>query len=90
MAHKKATGSKARQGGNVSGKRLGLKVFGGASVKEGSILVRQIGTKFRPGKGVGKGRDFTLFSTKEGVVNFKTRLGKKYVEIIESGKEKNG
>ena len=70
MAHKKAGGSKAKQRGNVAGKRLGIKVYGGELVKAGQIIVRQRGTKFKPGEGVGLGRDFTIFSKKEGVVKF--------------------
>jgi large subunit ribosomal protein L27 len=81
MAHKKATGSKANQGSNVAGKRLGLKVFGDQKVKAGAIIVRQIGNKFFPGTNVGQGRDFSLFAKKEGLVNFSTRLGKKFISV---------
>ena len=81
MAHKKATGSKANQGSNVKGKRLGLKIFGDQKVKPGEIIVRQIGNKFFPGLNVGQGRDFSLFAKKEGLVNFYTRIGKKYISI---------
>lgn len=81
MAHKKATGSKAGQGGNVAGKRLGIKTFGGQTVTIGSIIVRQKGNVVHPGKGVGQGRDFTLFAMKDGVVKFAHRFGKKVVSV---------
>ena len=70
MAHKKAGSSKAGQGGNVAGKRLGLKVSRGEFVKTGEIIVRQRGRTFIPGQNVGIGRDFTLFSKVNGVVQF--------------------
>lgn len=81
MAHKKAAGSKARQGGNVRGKRLGMKVSSGEMVKPGDILVRQIGTRLHPGQGVGQGRDFTLFATEKGTVSFKIRQGSKFIMV---------
>jgi large subunit ribosomal protein L27 len=77
MAHKKAGGSQARQGGNVSGKRLGLKVFGGQSVKPGQIIVRQRGQRFIPGENVGMGKDFTIFSKINGIVEFVFKNRKK-------------
>ncbi|MFZ5424850.1 MAG: 50S ribosomal protein L27 [Patescibacteria group bacterium] len=70
MAHKKAGGSKAKQGGNVRGKRLGVKVFGGSAVKAGQIIVRQRGRTFIPGDNVGMGKDFTLFAKIAGIVKF--------------------
>ena len=70
MAHKKAGGALARQGGNVPGKRLGVKVYGGQAVKSGQIIVRQKGRKYLPGKNVDMGRDFTIFSKVDGVVEF--------------------
>lgn len=84
MAHKKAGGAKARQGGNVRGKRMGVKVFGGGVVKSGQIIVRQRGKTFLPGDNVGIGKDFTLFSKLDGIVEFvnKTRKKKK-VNVIE-------
>ena len=85
MAHKKAGGSKARQGGNVAGKRRGIKVFGDQSIKAGAIIVRQKGTKFHPGVNVGMGRDFTLFAKKTGTVVFKNKTSKKkIVQVKES------
>lgn len=82
MAKKKASGSKARQGSNLSGKRLGLKSFGGGLLQPGSIIVRQRGTLFYPGENVGMGRDFTLYAKENGVLKFRTKLGKKYVDVL--------
>lgn len=70
MAHKKAGGSKARQGSNVAGKRLGFKVYGGSLVKPGEIILRQRGREFVPGKNVGMGKDYTIFSQIDGTVSF--------------------
>jgi len=77
MAHKKAGGAQARQGGNVSGKRLGVKVFGGQNVKPGQIIVRQRGRKFIPGNNVDMGKDFTIFSKVDGIVEFVWKNKKK-------------
>ena len=74
MAHKKSGGS-STNGRDSSGKRLGVKRFGGQFVTAGSILVRQRGTKFFPGQNVGRGGDDTLFSKIDGNVKFE-RLGK--------------
>ncbi len=82
MSKSKATGGKARQGVRRKGKRLGVKLFGGQEVKVGNILVRQRGTKFRPGKNVGMGRDFTLFALKEGIVKFRQLFDKKIIDIL--------
>ncbi len=81
MAHTKQTG-KARQHSTRPGKRLGVKRFGDQQVKTGTILVRQRGTKFHPGKNVGMGRDFTLFALADGVVNFSKKLGRNIVNIV--------
>ncbi len=70
MAHKKAGGS-SRNGRDSPGQRLGVKKFGGEAVVPGNIIVRQRGTKFHPGEGVGMGRDFTIFAKTEGRVVFK-------------------
>ena len=79
MAHKKAGGS-SRNGRDSAGRRLGVKKFGGESVLAGNILVRQRGTKFYPGAGVGIGKDHTLFALTEGTVLFRGgRLGRKFV-----------
>ena len=70
MAHKKGVGS-SRNGRDSNAQRLGVKRFGGEQVSAGSIIVRQRGTKFKPGVNVGIGGDDTLFATANGVVNFK-------------------
>ena len=75
MAHKKAGGSTGN-GRDSNPKYRGVKLFGGQRTKPGMIIVRQKGTKFHPGSGVGIGRDFTLFSLREGVVKF-SRYSKK-------------
>ncbi len=71
MAHKKGAGS-ARNGRDSAGKRNGVKRYGGQSVLAGTILVRQVGSKIHPGRNVGMGRDFTLYSLVDGVVQYKT------------------
>ena len=70
MAHKKAGGS-SRNGRDSAAQRLGLKKFGGERVRAGNILVRQRGTKLRPGRNVGVGRDHTLFALVDGTVEFR-------------------
>lgn len=75
MAHKKAGGS-SRNGRDSQGQRRGVKRYGGQAVKAGGILVRQLGTKIHPGKNVGLGKDFTIYSLIDGVVAFE-RMGKK-------------
>ncbi len=72
MAHKKGVGS-SRNGRDSQAQRLGVKRFGGESVKAGNILVRQRGTKFHPGNNVGKGSDDTLFALVDGVVAFERK-----------------
>ena len=69
MAHKKGLGS-SRNGRDSNAKRLGVKIFDGQTVRAGMILVRQRGTKFRPGDGAGIGRDDTIFATRDGKVEF--------------------
>ena len=69
MAHKKAGGS-SRNGRDSAGRRLGVKKFGGEAVIPGNIIVRQRGTKWWPGAGVGMGRDHTIFAVEEGAVTF--------------------
>ncbi len=83
MAHKKAGGS-TRNGRDSESKRLGVKLFGGQAAKAGNILVRQRGTKFHAGYGVGLGKDHTLFAKVDGVVKFETKgaFGRKYVSIV--------
>lgn len=83
MAKKKAGGAKARQKPRVKGKRLGLKIAAGQTVSAGQILVRQRGTKIKPGKNVGMGRDHTLFAKKMGKVQFGTvERGRKQISVI--------
>ena len=72
MAHKKGLGS-SRNGRDSQSKRLGVKVFGGQQVSGGEIIVRQRGTRFRPGDGAGLGRDHTIFATRAGVVQFRPK-----------------
>lgn len=72
MAHKKGQGSSSN-GRDTIGKRLGVKRFSGQKVSAGSILIRQRGTKFKPGENVGVGRDYTLFAKKDGVVKFENK-----------------
>jgi len=79
MAHKKAGGS-SRNGRDSAGQRRGVKRFGGQKVIAGNILVRQLGTKFHPGEGVGMGRDYTLFALVDGVVKFEKYLRNKKVK----------
>jgi len=81
MAHKKGQGS-SRNGRDSNSQRLGVKRFGGQFVTGGSILVRQRGTRFKPGINVGIGRDDTLFAKIDGVVNFEDRGGRgKFISI---------
>ena len=72
MAHTKSQGS-TRNGRDSASQRLGVKCFGGHPVKAGNILVRQHGTKFRPGVNVGLGRDYTLFALVDGTVSFRAK-----------------
>lgn len=81
---KTRAGGKARQQTPRAGKRLGVKLFGGQQVRVGNILVRQRGTKFHPGKGVGIGRDHTLFALQDGKVEFKKKQGRTYLNVIVS------
>ncbi len=75
MAHKKGQGS-SRNGRDSNGQRRGTKVFGGQRVHAGTILVRQVGTSIHPGRGVGLGRDFTLFALLDGVVHYGRSRGR--------------
>ncbi len=83
MAHKKAGGS-TRNGRDSESKRLGVKIFGGQVIKAGNIIVRQRGTQFHPGVGVGIGKDHTLFAKTEGVVKFEVKgaFGRRYVSVV--------
>ncbi len=82
MAHKKAGGS-SRNGRDSAGRRLGVKKFGGEAVIPGNIIIRQRGTKWWPGDGVGLGRDHTIFATEEGHVTFRKGLkGRTFVSVL--------
>ena len=81
MAHKKAGGS-SRNGRDSAGQRLGVKKFGGEHVLAGNIIVRQRGTQWHPGSGVGIGVDHTIFATVEGTVSFKARAKRSTVSVL--------
>ena len=82
MAHKKAAGS-GRNGRDSNPKMLGVKIFGGQAITAGNIIVRQRGTEFHAGEGVGMGRDHTLFALNDGVVKFATKgkFNRRYVMV---------
>ena len=82
MAHKKAAGS-SRNGRDSTPKMLGVKIFGGQAITAGNIIVRQRGTEFHAGEGVGMGRDHTLFALNDGVVKFATKgkFNRRYVMV---------
>jgi len=80
MAHKKAGGS-TRNGRDSNSKRLGVKCYGGEVVRAGNILVRQRGTKIRPGNNVGCGKDYTLFALIDGQVEYFKKAGRTTVRI---------
>ena len=79
MAHKKGQGS-TRNGRDSNSQRLGIKAYGGQTVRAGSIIVRQRGTKFHPGRNVGIGRDDTLFALADGIVTFES--GGRRISIV--------
>lgn len=82
MAHKKAGGS-SRNGRDSAGQRLGVKCFGGESVRSGNIILRQRGTQWHPGTGVSMGKDHTIFATIEGTVNFKKGFKRRtFVSVV--------
>jgi len=80
MAHKKGVGS-SRNGRDSNPQFLGVKLYGGEQVRAGGIIVRQRGTKFHPGRNVGRGGDDTLFATSDGVVTFEKRANRKLVSV---------
>jgi large subunit ribosomal protein L27 len=85
MAHKKAGGS-SRNGRDSPGRRLGVKKYGGELVIPGNIIVRQRGTRFHAGAGVGLGRDHTLFAAAEGRVAFRhSARGRTYIDVEPAG-----
>jgi len=80
MAHKKAGGS-SRNGRDSAGRRLGVKRYGGEAVKAGNILIRQRGTKWKPGDNVGVGKDHTIFALIDGKVKFRKAVGRTFVGV---------
>ncbi|HEY2637410.1 MAG TPA: 50S ribosomal protein L27 [Solirubrobacteraceae bacterium] len=84
MAHKKGLGS-SRNGRDSNAKRLGVKVFAGQAVTGGEIIVRQRGTRFRPGDGVGIGRDHTIYATAPGTVQFATGRRGRVISVQPAG-----
>ena len=80
MAHKKGLGS-SRNGRDSNPKMLGVKIFDGQTVKAGMILVRQRGTRFRPGDGTGIGRDDTIFALRDGTVEFRRSGDKRFISV---------
>jgi large subunit ribosomal protein L27 len=83
MAHKKGLGS-SRNGRDSNPKMLGVKIFDGQEVRSGMILVRQRGTRFRPGPGTGLGRDDTIFAVRDGRVEFRRSGEKRSVAVIDA------
>lgn len=85
MAHTKSQGA-AKRTVNIAGKRLGVKRFAGQKVTSGSIIIRQRGSQFHPGKNTQMGKDFTIFATSDGVVSFRqmtgSHRGQKFVDIL--------
>jgi large subunit ribosomal protein L27 len=82
MAHKKGLGS-SRNGRDSNPKMLGVKVFDGQGVTAGTIIVRQRGTRFRPGPGTGIGRDDTIFAKRDGTVQFRTTGERRFISVTE-------
>jgi large subunit ribosomal protein L27 len=85
MAHKKGVGS-SRNGRDSNPKYLGVKIYGGQAIEAGNIIVRQRGTQFHPGNGVGLGRDHTLFALVDGTVQFAVRGDKnrRFVDVVQA------
>ena len=81
MAHKKGLGS-SRNGRDSQAKRLGVKVFAGEAVNGGEIIVRQRGTRFKPGEGAGIGKDDTIFAKRAGVVDFSSGRRGRLVSVV--------
>jgi large subunit ribosomal protein L27 len=84
MSKTKGAGS-TKNGRDSHAKRLGIKVFDGAAVDAGAIIVRQRGTRFHPGENVGRGHDDTLFALSAGTVKFGQRRGRRLVHIVSGG-----
>ena len=81
MAHKKGEGS-VKNGRDSQSKRLGVKIFGGQPAVSGNIILRQRGTVYHPGKNVGLGKDFTIFATVDGTVEFRKSKGDKTIVSV--------
>jgi large subunit ribosomal protein L27 len=89
MAHNKAGGS-SRNGRDSAGQRLGVKKFGGEQAIAGNIIIRQRGTKWRPGQGVGLGKDHTIFAIVDGTVAYQTKAnGRTYVSVNPAARTDN-
>lgn len=86
FAHKKGMGS-SRNGRDSNSQRLGVKKFGGNTVIPGNIIIRQRGTKYYPGENVGMGKDHTIYATATGIVEFKMRHNKQFVNVTEVTEE---
>jgi large subunit ribosomal protein L27 len=82
VAHKKGLGS-SRNGRDSNPKMLGVKVFAGEQIKAGAIIVRQRGTRFRPGPGTGLGRDDTIFALQDGTVEFRRSGDRRFVSVAD-------
>jgi large subunit ribosomal protein L27 len=83
LAHKKGLGS-SKNGRDSNPQFLGVKMFAGQTVKAGNIIVRQRGTRFRPGTGTGIGKDDTIFALRDGVIWFRTSGDRRFVEIADA------
>ncbi|HEY1045287.1 MAG TPA: 50S ribosomal protein L27 [Bacteroidia bacterium] len=84
MAHKKGAGS-SKNGRESHSKRLGVKIYGGQTIKAGNIIVRQRGTKHHPSENVGIGKDHTLFALTDGIVKFtKSRNNRSFVSVVQA------
>lgn len=81
MAHKKAGGAVTKNR-DTGGKRLGVKIYGDQKAAPGNIIIRQRGTKFFPGIGTKMGRDHTIFAVIQGIVKFKQKIGRKFIEVV--------
>jgi large subunit ribosomal protein L27 len=86
MAHKKGEGS-VKNGRDSRSKRLGVKIFGGQPAINGNIIVRQRGTVYHPGEGVGLGKDFTIYATRDGIVEFRKTRSKTLISVAELSAE---
>lgn len=85
MAHVKGSGSVTQHSqGSRHGKRFGVKKYAGEKIQIGQIILRQKGAKYKAGKGVGMGRDYTIFSMIDGVVAFSKKLGKTVVNVVKA------